>query len=241
MSLAHSPSIAIDSLSFYFDSNRTSNYVGTTVTSAVGTTQLTATNVTRSGTVTTFINSGNQSGSISASSYIRAASYDAQYVMKANTSASVTFYNTAYLNVGSLSYGRQTAFSGGSDSQIGMWAFERFTQNTNFTFRYKADNSPTYGDEFSIGTIPLNTWVNLCYTNDGSNIRVYNNGALVATHSVTSKTFASPTTDCRLSIGSQQTIYGLIGNVGIAMFYSKALTANEVAQNFNALRGRYGI
>lgn len=241
MSLTHSPSISMSSLSFYFDSNRTSNYVGTTVTSAVGTTQLTATSVTRTGTTTTFTNSGNQSSSISASSYIRAAAYDAQYVMKANTSASVTFYNTAYLDVGSLSYGRQTAFSGGSDSQSGMWAFERSTQNTNFTFRYKADNSPTYGDEFPIGTVPLNTWVNLCYTNDGSNIRIYNNGVLVTTQSVTTKTFLTPTTDCRLSIGSQQTIYGFIGNVGVAMFYNKVLTADEITQNFNALRGRYGI
>jgi hypothetical protein len=31
------------------------------------------------------------------------------------------------------------------------------------------------------------------------------------------------------------------GDIGAIMFYDKALTADEVAQNFNAIRGRYGI
>jgi hypothetical protein len=32
-----------------------------------------------------------------------------------------------------------------------------------------------------------------------------------------------------------------IGDIGPVMFYNRALTANEIQQNFNATRGRYGI
>lgn len=35
--------------------------------------------------------------------------------------------------------------------------------------------------------------------------------------------------------------YHLLGNIGVAKIYNKYLTSAEVAQNFNALRGRYGI
>jgi hypothetical protein len=31
------------------------------------------------------------------------------------------------------------------------------------------------------------------------------------------------------------------GNISVAMLYNRALTSTEVTQNFNALRGRYGI
>jgi hypothetical protein len=31
------------------------------------------------------------------------------------------------------------------------------------------------------------------------------------------------------------------GNISIAMIYNKALTADEIRQNFNATRARYGI
>ena len=33
----------------------------------------------------------------------------------------------------------------------------------------------------------------------------------------------------------------LVGNVSSLKFYNKALTASEISQNFNALRGRFGI
>jgi hypothetical protein len=37
------------------------------------------------------------------------------------------------------------------------------------------------------------------------------------------------------------TPFGFLGNIYNTMLYNRALTALEVLQNFNALRGRYGI
>jgi hypothetical protein len=35
--------------------------------------------------------------------------------------------------------------------------------------------------------------------------------------------------------------YNLNGNIGNVLYYNKALSASEVLQNFNALKGRYGV
>lgn len=83
-----------------------------------------------------------------------------------------------------------------------------------------------------------NTWVNLCFTISGTSIKTYFNGALVN----------STTMDTTISLGSQ--VFGvgngfgyfrMQGELPVAMLYNRALSAEEVAQNFNALRGRYGI
>jgi len=45
------------------------------------------------------------------------------------------------------------------------------------------------------------------------------------------------------SIGNSQGIGGNYsdGNISVVQVYNRALSAAEVSQNFNALRGRYGI
>jgi hypothetical protein len=40
---------------------------------------------------------------------------------------------------------------------------------------------------------------------------------------------------------SASSLRAFIGDIGPVMFYNRALTANEIQQNFNAQRGRYGI
>jgi hypothetical protein len=40
---------------------------------------------------------------------------------------------------------------------------------------------------------------------------------------------------------SVNTLYDLAGNISNAQLHNKALSAAEIQQNFNALRGRYGL
>ena len=75
---------------------------------------------------------------------------------------------------------------------------------------------------------------------DGSTQRLYVNGVLKDFEelSVTPQNFSTTT-----SFGDDKsTTYRMIqGNIYSIKVYSRALTASEVSQNFNALRGRYGI
>lgn len=84
-----------------------------------------------------------------------------------------------------------------------------------------------------------NTWVNLCVTVSGTSIKTYLNGALTssATMDTTIKSFNSEV----FGVGNGYGYFRMQGDIGVAGVYNRALTQEEIQQNFNALRGRYGI
>ena len=73
-------------------------------------------------------------------------------------------------------------------------------------------------------------------TYDLSNIKLYRNGSLVGTTAYTTAINQSTT---NLDIASQSTSYHWDGKISNVKVYNKALTAAEVEQNYNALKGRY--
>ena len=87
-------------------------------------------------------------------------------------------------------------------------------------------------------THPLNTWMHWVGLFDGTNMRFYRNGVLknsvAATGTLASNSLAA-------TVGQYNGSYRMNGQVSVVKIYNKALTAAEVQQNFNALRGRYGI
>jgi hypothetical protein len=89
--------------------------------------------------------------------------------------------------------------------------------------------------EISPSTYPLNTWINLSSSYDGSNFKSYVNGVLLATAAKTGTVIKNS-----IAVYISQSIY-LNGNIGSMSVYNRGLSAAEVLQNFNALRGRYGI
>lgn len=230
MSLHHFPQIVPDSIQFYFDSRKTANYVGTNVTSVVGTKTLVANSVTRSGVTTTLTNSNNSNV---ATSDISDSSYDSIFLNKANITASVTFKQTSLLNISNPAHWRMTPFSFGIDGDKGMWGFEIFSNN--FLIRYNFNSSGTYGNELSITSDSLlNKWTNATFVNDGSKIKAYLNGVKVSEVSIADMTVTSSNIS-RLSIGSQNRngtkLYGFVGNVDTAIFYSRVLTDDEILKN----------
>jgi len=103
-------------------------------------------------------------------------------------------------------------------------------------------------------TIQTNTWYQTVGTYDLSSTKVYLNGSLQNTTSYSSAGII-------LSGGNGQTAgigclfsrfgnvgtgatrrYGTFnGNISVVKYYNRALSATEVAQNFNATRSRYGL
>ena len=84
----------------------------------------------------------------------------------------------------------------------------------------------------------ITQWHNWTGTYEGTNLTVYRNGKQVATRTV-SGTLTSSTSS--LYIGFDfGTRFG-DAKIAYCMVYNKALTAAEVKQNFEAMRGRFGL
>lgn len=91
------------------------------------------------------------------------------------------------------------------------------------------------------GNIPNNAWSHLVGTYDGSTTRAYLNGVEIwsaaQTGTIPDATYALGT---YAPVGADGT-HTFNGLLPTSRIYNRALSASEVKQNFNALRGRYGI
>ena len=95
-----------------------------------------------------------------------------------------------------------------------------------------------YANDITASGVPLNTWFNMAGVYDGTNASMYINGVLVSGPTVKGWT----TNSGNASVG-RQTNGGEYwsGNISQVSVYNRALTATEIAQNYNALKGRYGL
>jgi hypothetical protein len=104
------------------------------------------------------------------------------------------------------------------------------------------DASGDFLGGFSSGfALPLtnNTWVNICFTRSGDNFVGYING-------VQSKTLTTSTNwsgvGRSIKIGSGVVGIGSYrGNLSNLMIYNKTLSSQEVLQNFNSTKSRFGL
>lgn len=122
------------------------------------------------------------------------------------------------------------------DNAVGANDWEFWVYNSGIArFRSSADGTDYILDS---DTLSINTWYNFTITWTSTEAKMYKNGVLYAQDT---------------SVGTKVTpgvLYFAGGNAGntklngylpIAQAYNRALTAEEIQQNFNALRGRYGI
>jgi hypothetical protein len=87
-------------------------------------------------------------------------------------------------------------------------------------------------------SVSVNAWHHIVATYDGSLLRIYRNGLFVAASGAA--TGAITNTVKTLTIG----VRGgnrFDGRIGVTNIYNRALSAADIVQSFNALRGRYGL
>jgi hypothetical protein len=119
-------------------------------------------------------------------------------------------------------------------------------------FKFRVDSSGEGGNLSSfvwIGGNPeprisaswtKNVWINVAFTwNTGGNFRLFTNGNLRS--SSTNRTGTLNTTTNDLFVSSDRGSDRWKGNISQALIYNRALTAGEIAQNFNATRSRYSV
>lgn len=97
----------------------------------------------------------------------------------------------------------------------------------------------------SSNVINLNSWNIGTFSRNGSSVSFYINGSLINT--VTGLTTPTPT-PANLGIGAARaatavgtTSQDMAGRISYVKIYNLALTASEIQQNFNAIKGRYGL
>jgi hypothetical protein len=132
--------------------------------------------------------------------------------------------------------GRSAVLIGKTDSVGSYNGINILTSGTEIYGQVKGSS-----DQIISGSLlSQNTWYNFTLTySSGISYSSYLNGSLIGTNTLTSFTFSTQPLRIARSLDSFWTTYK--GQVSNAMIYNRALSAAEVQQNFNALRGRYGI
>lgn len=94
------------------------------------------------------------------------------------------------------------------------------------------------GHNIGTNSFPITNYVG---TYDGSTVKLYANGNLISQSSY-STNVQNPTTSLKLmSMTGNDTLYKLNGQFYNSSLYNRVLSEQEIQQNFNALRGRFGI
>jgi hypothetical protein len=88
------------------------------------------------------------------------------------------------------------------------------------------------------GSLVWGQWYNFTFTYNGTTVTGYRNASSPSTSSLSGNLY---TTTSSITLASDK--YGNISASNIACFkiYNRVLSASEVLQNYNALKGRYGL
>jgi len=110
-----------------------------------------------------------------------------------------------------------------------------FLSSQSISFWYKI--SSPYWLPYDVN-LSFNTWYQVCVVNDSNLKSLYLNGNFGSSVSDSSNYQPNDT----VQIGSNQgTIEFLNGKIGQFSAYNRALTAQEIKQNYNATKKRYGL
>jgi hypothetical protein len=144
------------------------------------------------------------------------------------------------------------AYEGESVLAVYSGFHSMFLYGSTYLRYYIWDNTgPTikYPTELTLGTSGTNIiqgqWFQVAVTKSGSTFKTYLNGVLSKTDTITSTALSGVTNSLRLGAagdGNTGAFYYYAKNdVGCLKMYNATLSADEISQNFNATRGRYGI
>jgi hypothetical protein len=216
--LGHSPSIVLNGLVLALDAGNTKSYIGsgTTWTDLIGR--------GNTGTLTNGPTYNNTSG------------------------GSIVFDGTN----GNVSIGTNGFSFGSSAGTLSAWAKTRDHTSTGTIVSYGSSVSNQarflgvgqsnfyfsgYGTSISASGLSYDTWFNLVGVYDGTNAAsMYVNGALVSGPTARSWTTVPSNAGIGKNVNNSEYWKGDVAQVQI---YNRALSAEEIKQNYNAFKGRY--
>ena len=231
MSISHYPSIVTDGMILCLDAASLISYSGSGST---------WNDLSGRGNNATLINSPTYDSSTNRGLFTFAAASAQMATIQAQSSLSV-FTVEAWMKFNSL---------GGRPTAILTQEYPGVSSRINYSIGLNGVNgSGAYDGKLNVGffdgtwrttsgfTPSTNVWYHVVMTYNGSTIIQYSNGVLQSSLSYA----GTPTTSgglLRLMRRWDDVDY-LDGNLSIARIYNRALSAAEVANNYNAMRGRY--
>lgn len=122
-----------------------------------------------------------------------------------------------------------------SSATGGIGAFEVYQNSLNITVRHNGSHIQTTPST----VFTLNQWHSICLTYDKQNIKLYVNSTeqFSVSRTVSTNSYTAP-----LVIGGYYNgTYSFNGKLNLVKLYNRGLTSNEVAQNYNATKSRFGL
>jgi hypothetical protein len=137
----------------------------------------------------------------------------------------------------SAEWNRGIFSSYGQSNYYGIYVGTQLNQGSGNGMHMWTDGNTFY----SIGTstsFAINTWYIFTMVSTGSQVKIYLNGNTTPITTVNTATTNAGT----LSIGQSRFDFNYWkGYIANTLVYSKALTTAEITQNYNALKGRFGL
>jgi len=131
-----------------------------------------------------------------------------------------------------------------ANGNFGNWGLYGDAGNNYVRFGYLSTNDGQIEvNASSYSDISTEAWVHYLGVFTGTSLYLYRNGALVSSAGVTSSHQTPQTNSFDAAIGRRlaNNGYEVDFKVSVARVYNKALTADEVLQNYNATKGRFGL
>jgi len=237
VALSHSPSIVTNGLVLCLDAGNTKSYPGS------GTTWTDLSGNSNTGTLV-------NTPSYNTSGYF-AFSYLSTQSVSFTSSSSLQFLNRLPYTLEAWVYptrnpgannwtgifDRESDVGSGRDGYNMYFLGSATTDTFFFTERF---TSGSY-NQVSVTlnqSVSVNSWHHIVATYNGTTLTLYRNGSSVGTPVTTTGNITNTSKTLTLGVRGGQYFDGRISN---AKTYNRALTAAEIQQNFNALRGRFGI
>jgi hypothetical protein len=220
MGLDHSPIIVTDGLQVFLDAANTRSYIGSGNT---------AYDLSGSGNTSALTN-GPTFNSSNLGAFVLDGSND--YILvnsQANILSKTAYTKIAYIYISNFST-VNNIISGGFSGQHAFWMFG--------TVRLNAGHNSIWNTVVGATSLSLNTWYFAAVTySNSTGWKLYLNGREDGT-SVDTTTF---TGNQEIVIGAFSSSNNFTGRIASVQVYNRALTSQEIVQNYNATKKRYGL
>ena len=150
-------------------------------------------------------------------------------------SVETVFYHTAHSSDTNIGHILVMPYNG-----YNAWIYSLNGTDSKLQLRHHnySASSTSYNVAYTTG-LDLNKWYHTMATDDGTNVKLYVNGELVKTQASATST-TNGTMTCK--VGSWPTSNtSFAGDIPVVKIYNRALTAQEVASNYNHYKSRFGI
>jgi hypothetical protein len=228
MGLGHSPSIVVDGLVFYIDSNNTNCYPG------FGNTVYNLVNPSIGGTFVGYTSNPIDNTENRSLVYNGSTTYQEFYPIEPTRLTVSVWFKATGAPSHNDEYGGVII---GSSPQhfISYGIGYRWTTKTVLIFQ-------TSNGEILSASAPANKYVNAVYSYDGTTAKLYIDGILSSSISYTTDPsyFGSGNRNLRLGFWGHPGYERYFnGNIGQTLIYNRALSATEILQNYNAKKKKY--